>query len=66
MVLVRTDLSEEGIFLRSVYRLLVTANVVHSLSILVTLMIEAIRSSETSIMIRAKRRNIKPWKPIGL
>jgi hypothetical protein len=35
---------------RSVLRLLVTANVVHSLSILVTLMTEGIRSSETSVL----------------
>jgi hypothetical protein len=35
-----------------------TANVVPSSSILVTLMIEALRSSETSVHTRAKRRNI--------
>jgi hypothetical protein len=39
----------------SVIRLLVTANI---FVILITLMMEAIRSSETSILIRAKRRNI--------
>jgi hypothetical protein len=44
-------------FLRSVRRLLVTAYV-HSSPILVTLMIEAIRSPETSVLTRATRRNI--------
>jgi hypothetical protein len=46
------------IFLRSVRRLLVTANVVRSSPILVTLMKEAISSSETSVLTRATRRNI--------
>jgi hypothetical protein len=45
-------------FLRSACRLLVTANVVPSSPILVTLMMEAIRSSETSVLTRATRRNI--------
>jgi hypothetical protein len=45
-------------FLRSVRRLLVTANVFRSSSILVTLIMEAIRSSETSVIARATRRNI--------
>jgi hypothetical protein len=40
-----------------VLRLLVTANVT-SLLILATLMMEAIRSSETSVLTRATRRNI--------
>jgi hypothetical protein len=39
-------------------RVLVTANVVPSLPILVTLMMEAIRSSEMSVIIRATRCNI--------
>jgi hypothetical protein len=39
-------------------RLLVTANVVPSSPILVTLMIEALRSSETSVLTRTTRRNI--------
>jgi hypothetical protein len=38
--------------------LLVRSNVVPSSSILVTLIMEAIRSSETSVLTRAKRRNI--------
>jgi hypothetical protein len=42
----------------SVLRLLVTANVVPSSPILVTLMMDAIRSSETSVLIRASRRHI--------
>jgi hypothetical protein len=41
-----------------VCRLLVTASVVPSSSILVTLMKEALRSSETSVLTRAIRRNI--------
>jgi hypothetical protein len=39
-------------------RLLVTANVVPSSPILVTLMMEVIHSSETSVLTRATRRNI--------
>jgi hypothetical protein len=46
------------IFLRSVRRLLVTANVVASSPILVTLMAEALGSSETSVLTRSTRRNI--------
>jgi hypothetical protein len=38
--------------------LLVTASVVHISQILVTLMKEALRSSETSVLTRATRRNI--------
>jgi hypothetical protein len=44
--------------LRSVRRLLVTASVVPSSPILVTLMKEALRSSETSVITRATQRNI--------
>jgi hypothetical protein len=39
-------------------RLLVTANVVPVLQVLVTLMMEAIRSSDTSVFRRATLRNI--------
>jgi cytochrome c oxidase subunit IV len=46
------------VFLRSVRRLLVTANVVPSSPILVTLMMEAVSSSETLVLTRATRRNI--------
>jgi hypothetical protein len=46
------------IFLRSVRRLLVTASVIPSLPILVTLMKEALSSSETSVLTIATRRNI--------
>jgi hypothetical protein len=42
----------------SVRRLLVTANVVRSSQILVTLMMEELSSSETSVLTRATRRNI--------
>jgi hypothetical protein len=60
VALVRTDVSEElrnTKFLRSVRRLLVTASVVPSSQILVTLM-EALSSSETSVLTRPTRRNI--------
>jgi hypothetical protein len=46
------------VFLRSMRRLLVTANVVPSSPFLVTLMMEALSSSETSVLTRATRRNI--------
>jgi hypothetical protein len=45
------------VFLRSVRRLLVTANIVPSSSIFVTLMMEALGSFETSVLTRATRRN---------
>jgi hypothetical protein len=45
------------VFLRSLRRLLVTASIVPSSSILVTLMKEALSSSETSVLTRATRRN---------
>jgi hypothetical protein len=48
----------ESNFLRSVLQLLVTFNCVHSSLILVTLMMEAIRSSETSVVKRTTRRHI--------
>jgi hypothetical protein len=46
------------VFLRSVRRLLVTANIVPSSPILVTLMMEALSSSETSVLTGVTRRNI--------
>jgi phospholipid N-methyltransferase len=64
VALVRTDVSEElsasfiKVFLRSVRRLLVTASVVPSSSILITLMMEALSSFETSVLTGATRRNI--------
>jgi hypothetical protein len=45
------------VFLRSVRRFIVTANVPSS-SILVTLMMEVLNSSEMSVLTRATRRNI--------
>jgi hypothetical protein len=62
VALVRTDVSEERsasfikyqvVFLRSMRRLLVTGSVVPSSPILVTLMKEALSSSETSVLTRA-------------
>jgi hypothetical protein len=46
------------VFLRSMLQLLVTADVVPSSPIFVTLMTDAIRSSETSVVTTATRRNI--------
>jgi hypothetical protein len=46
------------VFLRSLRRLLVTSNVVASSPILVALMMDALRSSETSAVTRATGRNI--------
>jgi hypothetical protein len=46
------------VFLRNVLQLLVTPNVDPTLPILVTLMMKATRSSETSVLTRATRRSI--------
>jgi hypothetical protein len=45
-------------FLRSMRRLLVTASIVPSAPILFTLMKEALSSSETSVLTRARQHNI--------
>jgi hypothetical protein len=47
-----------SVFLRSLRRLLVTANVVPSSTILVTLMMEALSPSETLVVTSAARRNM--------
>jgi hypothetical protein len=47
----------DTVFLRSLRRLLVTANVVPSSPILVTLMMEALGSSETAVLTRTTQRN---------
>jgi hypothetical protein len=54
----RRALRRDFVFLRSLRRLLVTASVVPSSPIFVTLMKEAVSSSETSVITRATRRNI--------
>jgi hypothetical protein len=46
------------VFFRSVHRLLLTANIVPRLTILVTLMMEAIRSSEKTVLSMVTRRNV--------
>jgi hypothetical protein len=51
---VRTDVSEE----LATDRLIVTANVVPSSRILVTLIMEALSSSEKSVLTRVTRRNL--------
>jgi hypothetical protein len=63
VALVRTDVSDELELAvtsnrRSVRQLLVTASVVPSSPILVTLITEALSSSETSVLTRATRRII--------
>jgi hypothetical protein len=50
-----------AVTLHSVRRLLLTANVHPSSPILVTLMMEALRSSDTSVPPRATRRNIPEY-----
>jgi hypothetical protein len=61
---VRISVSEElsasfmRVFLRSVRRLLVKTSVIPSSPILDTLMMEALSSSETSVLTRVTRRNI--------
>jgi hypothetical protein len=49
----RRTLRRNTVFLRSLRRLLVTVSVVPNSPILVTQMKEALRSSETSVLIRA-------------
>jgi hypothetical protein len=72
VALVRTDVSEELVtrigelgttlaLTNSVHRLLVRASVVHSSPILVTLMKEALSSSETSVLTRSTWRNISEY-----
>jgi hypothetical protein len=54
----RTLRRNTKVFLRSVRRLLVSACVVPSSPILITLMKEALNSSKMSVITTAKRRNI--------
>jgi hypothetical protein len=48
----------QSVFLRSVRRLLITGNDVPSSPTLVTMMMQALSSSETSVFTRATRRSI--------
>jgi hypothetical protein len=48
----------DHLYLRGVLRLLVTAKVIRSSQILLTLLMELLRSSAKSILMRATRRNI--------
>jgi hypothetical protein len=57
----RTRNNVSSNFLRSVHRLLVTANVVPSSPILVTLMMETIRTSEMSVLALATRCHIPEY-----
>jgi hypothetical protein len=58
VALVINDISEVRVFLRNVRRLLVTANVVPSSPIYVTVIMKTLRSSETSVLTRTTRRDI--------
>jgi hypothetical protein len=62
VALIRTDISEElsaSIFrMRRIYQLLDMVNIFPGSPIFVTLMMEALSSSETSVLSRATRRNI--------
>jgi hypothetical protein len=51
-------INRRTLFLRSLRQLLVKASVVPCSPILVTLMMEALSSSETSVLTRTTRRNI--------
>jgi uncharacterized membrane protein len=53
-----TSIGDLGINTSNMLQLLVTANVVPSSLILVTLLMQVIPSSETSVLTRATRRNI--------
>jgi hypothetical protein len=56
-LVITSNRCKQFVFLHSVRQLLVTANIVPSL-LIVTLMIEALSSSETSVLMRAIRCNI--------
>jgi hypothetical protein len=51
--------TSDYVFLRNILQLLVSANVAPSSPILFTLMMEALHSSETSVLTRITRRNIQ-------
>jgi hypothetical protein len=57
-MLCRVALVRYTVYFFSVRRLIVTANVVPRSQALITLMMEALRSSEKSVLIKAIRRNV--------
>jgi hypothetical protein len=57
-VIIKVTGISKQVLLRSLFRLLVTANVVPTSPILVTLMMEVLLSSETSVLTRVTRLNI--------
>jgi hypothetical protein len=62
MTVTLTNVVFWDVFLCSVLQLLVTANIVSSLLILSTLMMETICSSEASVLTRSTRHHPRRWR----